>query len=96
MSERIDNLKRAVEKACGCKARHSRSAAVIEGFEGEHVWDGVVEVFDLEGHLRAKQAYAFLFAEDGRTVIKTVLGVSPVKSELDAVRVAIAGKAREK
>ena len=96
MSERIDNLKNAVEKACGCKVRHARSSAVIEGFEGEHIWDGVVEVFDLEGHSRAKQCYAFLFAEDGHSVIKTVLGVPPVKSELDALRIAIAGRARKK
>jgi len=75
VSERIENLKRAVEKACSCKARHLRSSAIIEGFEGEHLWDGVVEVFELDGHPRAKQCYAFLFAEDGKTLIKTVIEV---------------------
>jgi hypothetical protein len=96
VSERIEKLKHAVEKACRCKAIHARSSTVIEGIEGEHVWDGLVEVFDLEGHFRAKQCYAFLFAEDGHSVIKTVLGVQSIKSELDAVRMAIASKAREK
>ena len=96
MSERIENLKRAVEKACSCKARHLRTRAITEGFEGDHVWDGVVEVFKLDGHPRAKRCYAFLFAEDGKTVLKTVMGVSPVNSVLSAVRMAIAGKAQEK
>jgi hypothetical protein len=96
VSDRIGQFKRAVEKACGCKVKHNRSGAVVEGFEGEQVWDGVIEVFDLDSHPKAKQCYAFLFAEDGTTVIKIVLGVPPVESELDAVRMAIAGKALEK
>lgn len=96
MSERIENLKRAVEKTCNCRAVHRGSSAVLEGFEGEYIWDGVVEVFELYGHRRAKQCYAFLFSENGKAVIKTVLGVPPVNSALDAVRVAIGGKAGEK
>ena len=96
MSERIEQFKQALEKACQCKARHVASKAVIEGFEGQVVWDGIVEVFDLQGHAQAKRGYVFYFVEDnGRTVIKTVLGISPVDSEVSAVRTAIAGTPRK-
>jgi hypothetical protein len=85
-----------IEKACQCKARHVASKAVVEGFEGQVVWDGIVEVFDLQGHPTAKRCYAFYFTYDnGKTVLKTVLGVPPVDSEVSAVRTAIAGWARK-
>ena len=96
MSERIKQFKQAVEKACQCNARHVASKAIIEGFEGQVVWDGVVEVFDLKGHPKAMRCYAFYFVQDnGETVIKTVLGIPPVDSEVSAVRTAIAGAARK-
>jgi hypothetical protein len=94
VNPRIEQLRQAVEKACECKVRHARSVAVIEGFEGRAVWDGVVETFDLEGHPKAKKCYAFRFVEDGRPVIKTVLGVPPADSPENAVRVGIAAKAK--
>jgi hypothetical protein len=95
VSERIKQFKQAVEKACQCTARHVASRAIIEGFEGQVVWDGIVEVFDLKGHPKATRCYAFYFVQDnGATVIKTVLGVRPVDSEVSAVRTAIAGTAR--
>jgi len=96
MKNRVDQFKPLVEKACECKARHVASKTIIEGFEGQVVWDGVVEVFELSGHPKANHCYAFYFVEDsGRTVIKTVLGIPPVDSEVSAVRTAIAGEARK-
>ena len=96
MSERIEQLRQVVEKSWDCKARHVASRAIMEGFEGQVVWDGIVEVFDLEGHPKAKRCYAFYFVEDnGQKVIKTILGIPPVDSEVSAVRTAIAGHPRK-
>ena len=96
MSKRTEQFKQVVEKACQCKARHIASKAIIEGFEGQVVWDGIVEVFDLQGHPKAMRCYSFYFVQDnGKTVIKTVLGIPPVDSEISAVRTAIAGTARK-
>jgi len=93
---RVDQFKQVIEKSYECKARHVASKAIIEGFEGQVVWDGVVEVFDLLGHPKAQRCYAFYFVEDsGRKVIKTVLGIPPVDSEVSAVRTAIAGHPRK-
>jgi len=96
VSERAEQFKQVVEKAFQCKARHIASKAIIEGFEGDVVWNGIVEVFDLTGHPEAKRCYAFYFVQDnGETVIKTVLGVPPIDSEVSAVRTAIAGTPRK-
>ena len=94
MSQRIEQMRQAVEKACECTARHASSTAVIEGFEDQTVWDGVVETFDLEDHAKAKKCYAFHFVEDGGRVIKMALGVPPVDSPQSAVKVAIASKGK--
>jgi hypothetical protein len=94
VNPRIEQLRQAIEKACQCKARHSGSTAVIEGFEGQAVWDGVVEAFDLQGHPEAKRCYPFRFVENGGTTIKTVLGIPPVDSLESAVKVKIASKAK--
>ena len=47
MTERILNIKCAVEKNIGGIARHVTSTAVIEIFDGDLVWEGVVETFDV-------------------------------------------------
>ena len=90
MSSRIEQLKEAVEKACGCQAEHAFSTAVMEDFGDHLVWDGMVETFDLNGHPSAKLCYAFRFIEDDVPVIKTVLGVPPADTPQNAVKVAIA------
>ena len=95
MSERIEQLRQAVEKACQCKARHAFSTVVLEEWEGEPVWDGIVETFNIESHPVAELCYAFSFVEDNVPVIKTVLGVPPADTPQSTVKVAIAAKARK-
>jgi hypothetical protein len=46
----IDELRDAIHKLHGAKATHRESVPVKEVFNGETVWDGIVEVFHLEGH----------------------------------------------
>lgn len=94
MSERIESLRRLVERAYNCKARHSSSTPVLETFNAETVWDGVVETFDLDGYATASRCYAFPFVHNDKPEIKTVLALPPVDSPLAAVRAAIAAKAR--
>ena len=55
MSERIENIRRAVAAMHNCEAAHERSAPVKEMFGTETVWEGVVESFALSGHLKAKR-----------------------------------------
>lgn len=90
MSERIESLRRLVERAYSCKARHSASTPVLETFNGETVWEGVVETFDLDGYATASRCYAFQFIQNDKPEIKTVLGVAGIDSPLKALRAAIA------
>ena len=39
-----------INKLHGGKAKHIESVPVTELFNGQVVWDGVVEVFKLKGH----------------------------------------------
>jgi hypothetical protein len=96
VNPRVEELKQAVEKACKCKAQHACSTAVVEEFESETVWDGIVETFVLQEHPKTEQCYAFYFIENGAPSIKTVLSVPPINSEEDAVRAAIAAQACSK
>ena len=95
MSERIERLKEAVEKAYECKARHVVSEPVDDLFQGEVAWDAVVAIFELEGHPKAKRCYAWSYIEDGEPQYTTMLEIPPVNSPESAVEVAIASKNRQ-
>jgi len=88
----IEELKAAIHKLHGAKATHRESVPVREVFNGQTVWDGIVEVFSLEGHPKANTAYAW-FHETGDPAKPpthvTVLHVPPVVSPLTAVRAFI-------
>ena len=88
----IDDLKAIIHKLHGAEATHRESVPVKEVFQGETVWDGIVEVFDLEGHPKANTAYAWLHDTgdpDKPTKHVTVLHVPPVVSPITAVRAFI-------
>lgn len=85
---------KAIRALHGCAASHVESVPVTEVFKGQVAWDGVVEVFTLQGHPKAKRAFAWSFEEDGKTKTTAVLEIPPVDSAQTAVKVAIAAKAR--
>jgi hypothetical protein len=55
----LEDLRRAVEGMHGGKARLVQSVPVTESHDGAIVWEGVVHVFELTGHLTATRAYAW-------------------------------------
>jgi hypothetical protein len=88
----IDELRDAIHELHGGKATHIVSVPVKDVFKGETVWDGIVEVFDLEGHPKANRAYAWIHdTGDPDKPFKhvAVLHVPPVVSPLTAVRAFI-------
>jgi hypothetical protein len=96
VSEPIEKLRAAVETMHHCTARHVASEPVIELFNGEVAWDGVVEAFDIQGHPKARRCYAWSYEEGGETQYVTVLEIPPVDSAETAVKVAIVAKGRER
>jgi len=84
-------LKGAIENAHGGVARFIEVVPVYESFKGKPAWEGIVHIFDLEGHPKASRAYAWsspIKGSDQRRFF-AVLNIPPIDSPLDAVRAAI-------
>jgi hypothetical protein len=86
-----DQLQAAVERMYGCRAQLHEAVPVIERFEEQPVWEGIVHVFNLEGYPTASRCYAWSSPIDDseRRRFYAVLHVPPVDSPLNAVRAAI-------
>jgi hypothetical protein len=86
----IDDLRDVIHKLHGAKATHVESVPVKEVFQGQTIWDGIVEVFDLHDHPQTHRAYAWSHDtdEDGKRHV-TVLHIPPAVSPETAVRAAI-------
>ncbi len=80
-----------------CRATLAQTVPVQETFQGQPVWEGVVHVFDLEGHSQATRAYAWSSPIEGseRRRFFAVLQLGAIKSPLDAVRAAIVAEHRQ-
>ena len=85
------DLQGAIEAQHGGSATFSQSVPVRETFKGDTVLEGVVHVFDLAGHPRAKRAYAWSSPIEGSDKRRffAVLHMGGIKSPRDAVRAAI-------
>lgn len=94
MSKRIDDLKNLIEHQEKCRAKHIESVVIRERFNRKRVWDGVVETFQLDGHPKAKRAYAWvtpITSKEEEPQYTIVLGLPPVNSAQDAVQAAVVG-----
>jgi hypothetical protein len=86
----LNRLRDAIHALHGGKATHIESVPVKETWNGETIWDGIVEVFDLHDHPKAGRVYAWPHKTDSyqdRHV--TVLHLPPVVDPITAVRAAI-------
>ena len=93
----IGELRDIIRRLHGAGAKHVESVSVKEEFQGQTVWEGTVEVFDLEGHPTAHRAYAWSHDTDDPANPRrhvTVLHAHPVKSAQDAVRAFIVQESR--
>ena len=95
MENKQDYLARvqvAVSQLHNCGALWRETHPVHEIFNGQTVWQGEVEVFDLNGHPKAKRAYAWSHREgdkdEGERFV-AVLELPPVNSPVTAVRASI-------
>lgn len=84
-------LVKAILDLHGCKATWVKSVPVKEVFEGETAWEGVVQVFDIQGHPKATRCYAWSHALDNSKKRRffAVLHQGPVDSPEKAVKAAI-------
>ncbi|MGB7925414.1 MAG: hypothetical protein WCF57_19400 [Pyrinomonadaceae bacterium] len=94
----IDELKEAIRRLHGSEADHVETVPVKEMFQGQTVWEGEVEVFDIRGHPEALRVYAWAHETEDADKPKrhvTVLHIPPVVSPETAVRAAIIQEYRQ-
>jgi hypothetical protein len=101
MSDYIAELQAVVMKLHNCDADYVETVPVVEEFQGETIWQGNVEVFDIRGHPKATRGYGcgYTTTEAGGRRYFTVLELPPVDSPQTAVKAAIMSEiknAREK
>ena len=95
MTERILNIKCAVEKNLGGIARHVTSTPVIEVFEGSLLWEGVVETFEVVCNPTIKRCYGFTYREDDNLLFATIAETGEVNSPKAAVKTFIASRMQQ-
>lgn len=88
--EALEALKEAVRNMHGAEPTWIESVPIHETFQGETVWQGEVQVYELTGHPQAKRCYAWSHSTTGtKRRFYAVLELGPVKDAVTAVRAAI-------
>lgn len=92
----IEAIRQSVEQLHEARAIFVQSAPIAESFDARPVWEGVVQVFDLEGHPKATRAYAWSSPVEGsdKRRFYAVLHLGGIRSPVDAVRAAIVAEHR--
>lgn len=93
----IDELRDVIRRLHGVEATHIETVPITESHEGQTVWEGEVEVFEID-HPKTSRVYAWSHETDDpkrpqRTV--TVLHVPPITSPRKAVQASIVQVFRE-
>src|SRR5471030_669243 len=98
MNDLVSELKHGIESQHGGTATLAQSVPVRETHKGEPVWEGVVHMFDLQGHPKATRAYAWSSPIEGSDKRRffAVLHMGAITSPVDAVRAAIVAEHRAK
>ncbi len=82
----IQSLRNAIQTQHGCISRYVQTVAV-KGVTPLNGWQGNVEIFDLAGHAKARQCFAWGFRDEaGRWQYLATLKISPIDSAEKAVK----------
>jgi len=96
--QELKSLEKAILDLHGCRSMWVKSAPIEEVFDGETVWEGVVQVFDLIDHPRAKRCYAWSHELEGSRKRKffAVLHEGPIDSPGKAVRAMVVNEVHKR
>jgi hypothetical protein len=95
----IERLKQVIFHLHKSDSQYVESVPVEEIFNGKLIWKGVVEVFTLTSHPKAKRCFAWSHRDgkdDSDERFVAVLEIPPVVSPETAVKVAIVAEVRGK
>ena len=92
----VKALKKAILDLHGCKSTWIKSVPVKETFEGETVWEGIVQVFEVD-HPKSKLCYAWSYGLDNSKKRRffAVLHQGPVDSPKKAIRAVIVAESHK-
>jgi len=88
----IEELQDVIRKLHGTDSTHVETVPIKEVFNGETVWDGEVEVFDLHDHPKTHRVYAWAHDTDDADCPRphvTVLHILPATIPRKAVQASI-------
>ena len=86
----VEALQEAIRNLHGCESAWVESVPVKEIFQGQTVWEGEVQVFELTGHPTATRCYAWSYATEGNARrFVAVLHQGPIDSPEKAVKAAV-------
>lgn len=94
----INELTEVIRKLHGVEAAHVETVPVKETFQGQTVWEGHVEVFDID-HPQTSRIYAWSHDTDDPASPRrhvTVLHLPPAITPLRAVQASIVSDVRER
>ncbi len=85
----------AIERRAQCSAVHIQTQPVRLALDGQILWKGKVEVFQLKEHPEAKLAFGWGVPNgQGQTEFITVIGRPPLDNPISAVKAYLASKNR--
>jgi hypothetical protein len=87
-----NQLKRLIETQHGAKSTFVKSVRIHRQTEGQSNWDGMVHVFDLNNHPKAKRAFAWSSPISGSSGPRffAVLQMGAITTPIQAVKAASA------
>ncbi len=94
----IEELQDVIRKLHGSESTHVETVPIKETHQGQTVWEGDVEVFDLHDHPQTSRVYAWAHETDDAERPRrhvTVLHIPPATSPRKAVQVSIVSDYRE-
>ena len=88
-----ENLLNAVENRAKCPATYLHTQPVRIAVDGQTLWKGKVEVFQLKEHPQAKQAFGWGYLNDQKKMeYVTVVGIPPLDNPVQAVKAYVASR----
>ena len=85
-------IEAAIRETHECGTSYLGSRKVTHTVRGKVAWEGVVDVFRLVGHPKAKRCYAWQYREGDETKTRIILEIAPVVSAETAVKAALTGR----
>ena len=85
----------AAERTAHCAVSHVDSVPVVETFNGQPIWEGIVEVYQ-SSEPPPKFIYGWIGQGPSNEIeYVTMAGVAPINCALDAIRAWIASLAKK-